>query len=1313
MNKPFTPYQKNEPKEMVADLATVRSTSLSIIWKTVLLTVFMLGFLLSYNNAFAQNGGYCTMVCNDNLNVSVGNNCEVTILYDMILEDGDNSYSCSPNGPSAFKIEIMDENLNVLPSSPSIPYEYVGRTLTVKVKHWWTGNSCWSTITLQDKIPPRLTCPADISVACTQSTDPDVTGRPTISDCGSGTTLTYEDIYTDLDCGNPVGKYTRIWTAVDQQGNKSQCTQVISITRPDVNAISFPQNRDGLTKPAISCIDVAANSNLTSPEYTGYPTINGKPVNTTTGDVCKLNADYKDQIINACSGSYKIIRTWTVLNWCTSELKNAVQIIKVEDTTPPTVVAPADLTIGTQTLSCSTSVPLLPAQVSDACSDDISVKITSPFNTINSNGGTLLDVPVGTHLITYEATDACGNTASSSMKLTIVDDDPPVVVCNDETVVALTSDGTALVYAESFDDSSYDNCCLESILVRRMGDATFGPSVTFICSDAEVMIELQAKDCYGNVNTCMVSARVQDKVEPVIVCPADQTVDCESDYSDLSIFGQPQVVDNCGFEIVESSVSDIDNCGVGTIKRTWTAMGAGGGGVTACTQTITVINATPWNLNNDQITWPKDYETSECLTTSALDPEDLPAGFDKPTFFGDNGCSLVATNHEDLVLDIQPPACFKILRTWTVVDWCNYDPNSGSESGRYTFEQIIKVIDNTDPTFASAPTDFTVDMLDGGCGGTVTIPNVGVSDCSPNATITAQGALGNGFGPFTNVMPGVYDTKYIATDGCGNSITKDVKITVRDAKKPTPICLDGLTITLMPANPSAGTPAMVDLWAKDLNSKSFDNCTAEQNLQYTIRKYEPNSTVAPGATKVTFTCTELGDQEVEVWVIDANGNADFCITTVTIQDNMNACGSGVVDPDGQVALSGKIQTEMGDPISEVKVQITDPSKEPYITGDDGTFRYEQLDGDVDYALIPEKDIDVKNGISTFDIIKIRKHILNTERFDSPYKMIAADVDRSGSVSTLDLIQTQKLILGKLDEFPNNESWRFVSKEYVFEENGVPLKEDFLEIALVPKDSRRKDQVDFVAVKVGDVDYSAKANGLMEATSRNTNPDLFLDIEDKRFTTGEIVEVTFNANQFEAVLGYQFELKFDENVVDYQSVRTKGIQTLNDNNFGWNNLEKGLIKTSWDQSEALSLADGTALFTFRFKAKQAGTLSEVLTLTNGTLAPQAYTDYDEIYDVKLKFNETKVVVEKTELFQNQPNPFNTRTTIQFNLPTAQKATLTIFDVSGKVLKQYEEDYAKGQHIITVEKSDLPNVGLMYYALETANDRMVRKMIVLQK
>jgi len=1309
MNKPFTPLKNNQAKLTVGQLPARVGNPASVIWKTVLLTLLMLTLLLSYNTTSAQV--YCTMVCNDNLNVSVGNECSVTIQYDQILEDGDNSRTCTPNGYQAFTIDEMDENLNVIPTSPTIPYEYVGRTLTVKVKHWATGNNCWATINLMDKIAPRLTCPADISIPCTESTDPAVTGQATISDCGSGNNVTYEDIYTDLDCGNPIGKITRIWTAQDLHGNISKCSQIISITRPNITNVLFPQNVDGITKPAISCVDVNANSNRTSPEYTGYPTVNGKAITAITGDICKLNVDFEDRIIDACSGSYKILRTWKVLNWCTSDLKEAIQIIKIEDETPPVINVPADLTVGTQTIDCFANVPLLPATITDACSEDVTVRITSAFNTINANGGVLLNVPVGTHTIVYEATDACGNSASKPMRVTVLDDDPPTVVCNDETVVSLNSDGTATVFATSFDGGSHDNCCLDKLLVRRVGDTDFGLNVKFSCTDSEVMVELQATDCHGNANSCMVNVSIQDKVEPSIVCPADQTIDCEADYSNLSQFGQPQVFDNCGFDIVESTQTDLDNCGQGTIKRTWTAMGSNGGGVTACTQTITVINAAPWNTNNDQIAWPEDYETSTCATASKLAPEDLPTGYNEPVFTGDNACALIATNYDDLVLDIEAPACFKILRTWTVIDWCQYEVNSTNGKGRYEYEQVIKVIDNVAPTFASEPIDYTFDMLDGACGGTVMIPNVGISDCSPNATLTTQSILGSGFGPFTNVQAGVYDVKYVATDGCGNNATRDVKITVRDATKPTPICLDGLVMSMKAG--VNGNPASVELWAKDLDAKSFDNCTAEANLEFRIRKYEANSTETPGATNITFGCDEIGVQQVEVWVIDENGNSDFCITTVEIQDNVaNACSGGLVDPEEQIALSGKVTTEMGDAVSEVLVQITHPSKDPYLTGNDGRFSYEQLPGNLDYALIPEKNTAPKNGVSTLDIIKIRKHIIASEMFDSPYKYIAADVDQSGTISTLDLIQTRKLILGLIDDFPNNESWRFVPVTHEFAIGENPLTIDYPEIAVVPSDADNKAQVDFMAIKIGDVDYSAQSNGFTNSESRNQNEALFFELNDQTFKAGETVVVTFNANNFTEVLGYQFELLFEKETIDYQSFNKGALTSLSEHNLGLTQVDIGKLRTSWDEATGVTLMNGEALFSLQFKAKKAGRLSEVLRLSN-RFAPEVYSNLEEIYDLELNFKQQSINATAVELLQNQPNPFIEQTTIQFALPSPQQATLTIYDVNGKTIKQYADDYAKGTHSITIEKSDLPAVGLMYYSLETISDKIVKKMILLDK
>ena len=271
MNRPLTPLQTDSPFELGGRTKQIQVQNAGFVWRTILLTLFMLGLLLSYNAAFSQT--YCTMICNDYLNVSVGNDCSVTLNYDQIMEDADNSNTCTPNGSQAFKVEVMDEQLKVIPTSPTIPYEYVGRTLTVKVKHWATGNSCWATINLQDKIPPKLECPADVTISCTASTDPEFTGTPNLTDCGSGSTLTYEDIYTYYNCGNPVAQITRIWTAEDSFGNKSQCTQTIHITRPNTLFVQFPPNLDGIAAGAISCLNVNSNPLLTNPEFTGYPTI--------------------------------------------------------------------------------------------------------------------------------------------------------------------------------------------------------------------------------------------------------------------------------------------------------------------------------------------------------------------------------------------------------------------------------------------------------------------------------------------------------------------------------------------------------------------------------------------------------------------------------------------------------------------------------------------------------------------------------------------------------------------------------------------------------------------------------------------------------------------------------------------------------------------------------------------------------------------------------------------------------------------------------------------------------------------------------
>ena len=127
-----------------------------------------------------------------------------------------------------------------------------------------------------------------------------------------------------------------------------------------------------------------------------------------------------------------------------------------------------------------------------------------------------------------------------------------------------------------------------------------------------------------------------------------------------------------------------------------------------------------------------------------------------------------------------------------------------------------------------------------------------------------------------------------------------------------------------------------------------------------------------------------------------------------------------------------------------------------------------------FLMNPSSNRQLLKGVSTLDILKISKHILNIEPFNTPWQMIAADVNNSGSITILDMIILKKAILGLQDHFSNNNSWRFVHSEYVFQFPETPWKESFDRIRDL--DTCNENQyIELVAIKIGDVDGSIGSN----------------------------------------------------------------------------------------------------------------------------------------------------------------------------------------------------------------------------------------------
>ncbi|MBU1652612.1 T9SS type A sorting domain-containing protein, partial [bacterium] len=84
----------------------------------------------------------------------------------------------------------------------------------------------------------------------------------------------------------------------------------------------------------------------------------------------------------------------------------------------------------------------------------------------------------------------------------------------------------------------------------------------------------------------------------------------------------------------------------------------------------------------------------------------------------------------------------------------------------------------------------------------------------------------------------------------------------------------------------------------------------------------------------------------------------------------------------------------------------------------------------------------------------------------------------------------------------------------------------------------------------------------------------------------------------------------------------------------------------------------------------------------------------------------------QLHQNAPNPFNPITNIQFMLPVATRAVLSIYDVQGrKVDTLVEGMFQAGVHKVEFDASNLSS-GIYFYKLEAGKFSAVRKLVLVK-
>ncbi|WP_235296393.1 SdrD B-like domain-containing protein [Portibacter marinus] len=1270
------------------------------------------------------------------INLSYDENCEALVTPQMVLTelDEDCTNEVYPLG-GYYRLQLEDMNGNILiPYTDSLVLDdpaFIGNMYNIRATSVAdVCNSSWGKVTVENKLNPVIMCMSD-TITCGELL---VLDPPSVeNNCGEIDLRLVNRVVTDVSCEDDELQTVVVetWEVRDLSGVRmSSCQQTLSIEQFDIDDVVGPETND----TTLSC----TVGEMPSPEELGVPTLNGEPLYPDNFVDCGIFVDFEDEFFdfgNDCTNGVQ--RTWTVTNWiCGSDNSTTfTQLITLQDTAGPVLSGlPNDMTVSTSGFECQATV-IVPAitAVDDCNPDDIRIDISYEGGFVMDQNGATIELPVGISTVSYIAYDVCGNSTTASYNVTVQDLAQPVTICDGFTTISLNSEGRASLSAVNLDNGSMDECGPVTLDIRRMDDDLgFMEAVDFTCDDIgpdNIMVALRVTDLGGNSNQCMAEVTIQDKVPPVLVAGLpDITISCDFPFSmdDLGVFGtlvndpdsiQPIIIDdeaavfsgpaqdglildNCSTAAMSEITSgDLDQCGNGSLIRTLTATSPNGETVSVV-QRITLVNPSPF-LESD-IDWPDDITLNQC-NGDDLNPNNLPEGQNFPQYEEDN-CDMVSSTFEDRIIDGN--GCLVIERTWFVSDWCQRENNVF-----VIFDSVQTITINNDvaPVLTASCEDITVESLDADCGDVfVPLTMSATDDCLNSEDLIygyeidafSDGRIdiqGEGSDASDLYPVGKHTIYWVVGDGCGNLTGCEYTFEVVNNKAPSPKCFQGISTNLTLMDTMGVVTPLVMLTPDFIDAGSDHPCFDDLTISFSTDVED---------TLRTFGCEDVGQQALQLYVTAPNGAQDFCATFILIEDNDGLCIDGAF-----LDISGTLFTETDVEISDVEVALEGTDMRQF-TDENGQYVMPNMPLGGDYQVKPRKDDEYMNGVSTLDLLLIQRHILGISELGSPYKLIAADVNRDGKVTGSDILQLRKMILGIQDSFSNNTSWRFLDATYQFLDPRDPWAQAIPETYEI-YDLASNMVVDFLGLKVGDVNGNVELNGQpIIAEKRSGELPFELSFHDRLIKKGEMVQIPFYGDSIKNIAGYQFTMSIDPAVATIQEV-TGLTHGISDSNFGKRFLEKGFLACSWENAVGLEMNGDEALFGITLVAQEDIMLSEIISLNSVITTKEAYTSEGELRDINLTLRDGTIHgVGKPKLFQNEPNPWIRNTVISFSLPEAMRARLRVFNAAGKLIVDHEADYEPGIHKYDVNAGEFGALGVYYYELITDGYKMTKKMVFIQ-
>jgi len=460
---------------------------------------------------------------------------ELQVPNDIIAEATDPASNIVELG-IASALDIIDIDSITNDSPATFPF---GETVVTWTAIDTSGNSVTGTqkVTIIDTTVPEIVAPADVTSEATDPTSNTIAiGTATTTDI-----IGIDSITNDSPASFPFGDTIVTWTATDTSGNSATATQkvtVIDTTAPNIFApvdVTFEA-----TDPASNIIPIGI---ATTTDIIGIDSItNDSPASFPFGDT---------------------IVTWTATD-TSGNSATATQKVTIIDTTPPEIIAPADVTFE------AIDPTINPVVIGTATATDI-----IDIGSITSDAPAVF--PFGETIVTWTATDTSGNSASATQKVTIIDTTAPLLTVPQDVVTEAVSisDNTVKLGTAT----ATDIIDIDSITSDAPETFPFG----------ETIVTWTATDTSGNSVTGTQKVTIIDTTAPNIITPDDVTSEATDPESNMIPIGTASATDIIDIDSITSDAPETFPFGDTIV--TWTATDSSGNSATG-TQKVTVIDTT-------------------------------------------------------------------------------------------------------------------------------------------------------------------------------------------------------------------------------------------------------------------------------------------------------------------------------------------------------------------------------------------------------------------------------------------------------------------------------------------------------------------------------------------------------------------------------------------------------------------------------------------------------------------------------------------------------------------------------------------------